>query len=682
MRSSTGTLRTRFFVILAVSIVTLLAVLSLAYEQFMRRQIVESAASHSALVADTIHLGLAQNMINNNRDAIELSLRDILKNPVIAEIVITNEKDRVIYGSRDGLVGHNMKKGFAGISPSEGWRLKESGNDGGLEMLRYMPIRNRTACHGCHSPSHAILGHVGLRMSLESSERLLSASRYFLLMVATVLLMALFVVNAHFFTKHVAKPVERILRRFEDVQNGGTAAGTVTDFADDEIGTLGRRFEDLLLAVEDLHSREKEKEKEFVLLQQDRAHQEEIRDINRQLEVRVAELDKANRRINAMAGQLEEKNESLQNAVKNISALNRVGVALSSELDIEKLVKLLINISVKGLRSEIGYIMLVDESSGELVMRAWTGLPDNFEPTSTVRAGESVSGMVFETGQPVLLSKVDGTDGIKSESRFGFTRQSVISVPIKIKDRILGVIELTNKKGSLGFNEDDLQMMHSIANQAAVALENANLYRQVQKSYFDTIRALVQAVEEKDTYTRGHSERVTTFSVKIAEKMAFSEKQIVTIRYGGVLHDIGKIGINVNIIQKPGRLTDEEFNMIKNHPLIGERIISPIAFLKDVLPVVSQHHERYDGQGYPLGIDGSRMVPEARVLAVADAYDAMITARPYRSPLPREEAMAELRRCSGTQFDPIVVESFLELLETGDPDIMDLERSAALMAAG
>lgn len=676
-------LKTRIFVILAVSIVSLLAVLSLVYERFLEDQVIEGAASHSALVADTIHLGLAQNMISNNREAIQLSLRDILKNPVISEIVVTDGKDRAVYASREETIGQNMKKkGFSGIGDSRGWKVAKRAEGRGREIFRYIPIPNRTACHGCHSPSQKVLGHVGLRMSLEDSERLIATSRYFLLAVATVLLVALFVVNAHFFNKHVSKPIESLLRRFEDVQNGKVVAGSEADFPADEIGVLSGRFEDLLLAVEDLHSREKEKAKEYVLLQQDRAHQEEMRDINSQLGVRVAELDKANRRINAMASQLEEKNESLQNAVKNISALNRVGVALSSELDIDKLVKLLINISVKGMRAEIGYIMLMDDEGVNLKMRSWTGLPENFEPTSTIRTGESVSGMVVKTGQPVLLPKVDGTGGIKAESRYGFVRRSVISAPIKIKGRILGVIELTNKKGSLGFNEDDLQMMQSIANQAAVALENANLYRQVQKSYFDTIRALVQAVEEKDTYTRGHSERVTTFSVKIAEKMGFSDRQILSIRYGGVLHDIGKIGINVNIIQKPGRLTDEEFNIIKNHPLIGERIISPIAFLKDVLPVVSQHHERYDGHGYPLGIDGSRMVPEARVLAVADAYDAMITARPYRSPLPREEAIAELRRCSGTQFDPIVVEFFLELLESDDAEIMELEKSAALMAAG
>jgi HD-GYP domain-containing protein (c-di-GMP phosphodiesterase class II) len=307
-------------------------------------------------------------------------------------------------------------------------------------------------------------------------------------------------------------------------------------------------------------------------------------------------------------------------------------------------------------------------------MKAWTGMGEDFDPNWTVAPGESVSGLVVKSGKAMLVAKVDGRGAIKTVSRYGFTRRTVISAPIRIKDRTLGVIELTNKRGDDSFSEEDLAMMQSIANQAAVAIENANLYMEVQKSYFDTIKALVQAVEETDKYTRGHSERVTTFSVKIAVSMGLNEKQLENIRYGGVLHDIGKIGINVNIIQKPGRLTKEEYSLIKHHPVIGERIIGPIEFLSGVLPIISQHHERYDGQGYPQGLDGKRMVVEARVLGVADAYDAMITARPYRDPLPRSEAIAELRRCSGTQFDPIVVEHFLAILEE-DPDIRKLEES-------
>ena len=237
--------------------------------------------------------------------------------------------------------------------------------------------------------------------------------------------------------------------------------------------------------------------------------------------------------INRLALQLEDRNLLLEKAVKSISALNRVGVALSSELDIDRLVQLLINISVKGLRVEIGSIFLFDERRERLVVRASSGLPADFDPTLSIAPGESVSGTVASSGQPLLIRHVDGSQGIKPLSRFGFTRRSVLCVPIKMKDRVLGTIELTNRRGEESFSIDDLEMLQSIANQAAVAIENANLYRDVQRSYLETVLALVQAVEEKDQYTRGHSERVTAFSVKIAHAMGLSQRQLRMIEYAG-----------------------------------------------------------------------------------------------------------------------------------------------------
>jgi HD-GYP domain-containing protein (c-di-GMP phosphodiesterase class II) len=387
-------------------------------------------------------------------------------------------------------------------------------------------------------------------------------------------------------------------------------------------------------------------------------------------------LEEASEQINRLSEQLDDRNLLLEKAVKSISALNRVGVALSSELDIDRLVQLLINISVKGLRVEIGTILLFDELGERLVVRASSGLPADVDHALTLAPGESVSGSVAASGHALLIRNVDGSHGIKSVSCFGFTRRAVLCVPIKIKDRVLGTIELTNRRGGESFSIDDLEMLQSIANQAAVALENANLYRDVQRGYLETVLALVQAVEEKDRYTRGHSERVTAFSVKIANAMGLNAHQLRMIEYAGVLHDIGKIGIDLAIIQKPGRLTEEEYTVVKNHPLIGERILRPIGFLADALPGIAQHHEQVDGCGYPRGLSGHQLVVEARILAVADAYDAMITERPYRKPLAKGDAIAELKRCAGSQFDPLVVEHFIELLHN-DPQIHQLEVEAA-----
>ena len=494
-----------------------------------------------------------------------------------------------------------------------------------------------------------------------------------LLLLAALLATGLLGLSRLFVSRQIVVPLERFLDRYDlgspgDPGDASSAGG--------EIGELQRRFDQMLGEVRREHAIELDAERERAASQREARHRVELEGVNAQLSSRVAELDEANDRINRLALQVEDRNLLLEKAVKSISALNRVGVALSSELDIDRLVQLLINISVKGLRVEIGSILLYDDRREKLVVRASSGLPADADPTLSVAPGESVSGTVARSGQPLLIRHVDGSQSVKPISRFGFTRRSVLCVPIKMKDRVLGTIELTNRRGGESFSIDDLEMLQSIANQAAVAIENANLYRDVQRSYLETVLALVQAVEEKDRYTRGHSERVTAFSVKIAGAMGLHPRQIRMIEYAAVLHDIGKIGIDLAIIQKRGRLTPEEFTVVKNHPLIGERIIRPIGFLTDALPAIAQHHEQYDGSGYPRGLTGERMAPEARILAVADAYDAMITERPYRKPLSKRAAVAELLRCSGSQFDPKVVEHFVELLHN-DPEIHRVEVEAS-----
>jgi HD-GYP domain-containing protein (c-di-GMP phosphodiesterase class II) len=497
------------------------------------------------------------------------------------------------------------------------------------------------------------------------------------LAIGAVAVAGLVALNALFLSRSVLVPLQGLLDRFRSAGEGNPAAAPVPSSRPvrDEIDLLHRHFDAMLADLRRVHEVEIAAERDLVAAQRDERYRVELDGVNGLLSARIAELDEANESINRLALQLEERNQSLEKAVKNISALNRVGVALSSELDIDRLVQLLINISVKGLRVEVGSIQLFDDR-GRLVVRAASGFPADADLALELAPGESVSGTVAANGKPLLIRRVDGTEGVSAVSRFGFTRRSVLCAPIKIKERVLGTIELTNRRGEESFSLDDLEMLQSIANQAAVAIENAHLYRDVQRGYLETILALVQAVEEKDRYTRGHSERVTAFSLKIAQSMGLPGRQLRMIEYAGVLHDVGKIGIDQAIIQKPGKLTPEEYGVIKNHPLIGERIVRPIGFLTDALPAIAQHHERIDGNGYPHGLTGDLMTIEARILAVADAYDAMITERPYRKPLPKAAAVAELQRCAGSQFDPTVVEHFVELLHN-DPDVRRLEMEAA-----
>jgi putative nucleotidyltransferase with HDIG domain len=210
---------------------------------------------------------------------------------------------------------------------------------------------------------------------------------------------------------------------------------------------------------------------------------------------------------------------------------------------------------------------------------------------------------------------------------------------------------------------EDLEMLEALANQAAVAIENAKLYTSMKELFKNTVRSLADAIETKDVYTRGHSERVTAYSELIAKELGFSEEETETLNLAGLLHDIGKIGVDESILRKPAKLTDQEFEEIKKHPEYAANIIQNIPQLKGIVAVVRHHHERYDGNGYPAGLKGGNIPYNARIISIADTFDAMSSKRPYRNPLPVSVCIDEILKCSGTQFDPDIVPAAIRALK-------------------
>ena len=196
---------------------------------------------------------------------------------------------------------------------------------------------------------------------------------------------------------------------------------------------------------------------------------------------------------------------------------------------------------------------------------------------------------------------------------------------------------------------------------------------QLEQAYLDMIQTLRYTVEAKDSYTRGHSDRVSEYSVLIGEKLGLSEEQIKTLRIGGLFHDIGKIGIPDSILLKPAKLTDDEYSQIKNHPSIGAHILGSAVIFKDIIPIVKHHHERYDGTGYPSKLKGEEIPYMARIAAVADTFDAMTSRRSYRGPIDIEHVKEEIKRCEGTQFDPQIAEAFLDILNNNFEKIKDIQ---------
>lgn len=239
---------------------------------------------------------------------------------------------------------------------------------------------------------------------------------------------------------------------------------------------------------------------------------------------------------------------------------------------------------------------------------------------------------------------------------------SLLMVPLVNRGTRVGTL-VAVREGGRPFAEGARKLGTIIADRAAVAVANAQLFETLEATFRTTIEAFVTALEDKDRYTAGHSERVADFARVTAAEMGLPPAEVELIHQAGRLHDIGKLTLRTEELNKPGPLTDEEYERFKAHPRYGEELLGPIPTFRDVIPAVGGHHERWDGKGYPRGIAGLEIPLMARIMAVADTYDAMTSHRAYRSALAHSKAIAELERCKGTQFDPEIVDAFLVAIE-------------------
>lgn len=247
--------------------------------------------------------------------------------------------------------------------------------------------------------------------------------------------------------------------------------------------------------------------------------------------------------------------------------------------------------------------------------------------------------------------------------RCDLDQSKVVSPMLRTNDRPVGLLQLTRNDDQPGFGNDDRTMLAICASQIAASLDNSRLYQQLKEQNLQTVQALTAAIDARDPYTMGHSEQVMRYAVRLGEVLGLQPQRIEAIRYGALLHDIGKIGIRDYILLKPGPLTEEEMAVMRLHPKIGADIMRSIKALRDIVPMIECHHERIGGTGYPKGISGVDLGEEARILAIADAYDAMTSHRSYRRAMHSEEAFAQLRLGRGTHWDARFVGVFIELIQ-------------------
>jgi len=350
--------------------------------------------------------------------------------------------------------------------------------------------------------------------------------------------------------------------------------------------------------------------------------------------------------------------------LNTLYSLHHVNKLIVSTLHIENVLRM----TVESLKEVMGgksvTLRLLTDDGQKLAMKAYTGISAAHALKKFINPGEGLAGLAWKMNEPVISKDIRKDKRYKYFSYMkGEKVASLIVIPLTLRNKPVGVISVYNEKPSF-FKKKHGEIGTMFAEQAAIAIENARLFDELHNNYVNTIKSVASLIDLKDKYTHGHSEKVQRYALEIAREMRLPLNEREVVSYAAFLHDIGKVGIDISILHKKDRLSKEEWGIIRSHPVNGSDVVKKLGFLSDLVPVIRYHHEWYDGKGgYPGERKGEDIPFGARILAVADAYDAMISERAYRPSRTREEAIKELKRFSGTQFDPHVVGAFLKVLK-------------------
>ncbi|MDX1764004.1 MAG: HD domain-containing phosphohydrolase [bacterium] len=374
--------------------------------------------------------------------------------------------------------------------------------------------------------------------------------------------------------------------------------------------------------------------------------------------------------LDSLAGEISIRYEEL-------NLIYATGHELGRVEQLNRTLERIVTKTVETLNADLAMVSISHTGVFKLVSRDGT-VPDSyFQDPSVTR---QVEGLIrkklalVDTSPPYVL--LDGKDGDSVLTRFQEAPLAVLAVPVMLKGDIVGCLNVFKAGQVSSFTTGDVRLLAALGEQISILVTNATLYEHLREFLLNVIKAFVASIEAKDAYTRGHSERVNQISLAIAEIMGLSSREKLVLNWASILHDIGKIGIPEEILTKPEKLTAEEYAIIQEHPEKGTTILHSIDQLRDAIPAILHHHERFDGHGYPGGLEGPDIPLFARIIAVADTYDAMRSKRSYREAISQEETLAEIRRVAGSQLDPEVVADFLETLES------QIQRSETLKPSG
>ena len=663
----------------AIIVIAVVTIVSTYTFQHQKRLIEDAAQQTSGMLVESIVTSINNSMKFGHTSGINEILSGIQKHEYIKSLRIVDDSGVVLNSADPAEVGMTIPSGERNVLVN----LKSEtihASTGPDYFHSFSKISNASECTGCHGTSVVNIAILETELSLVTLTNHIKSNQINSIISAVVLILLIICVTLVSLIMYVDNPIRLLIKSMQQIEKGDFDVSVHID-STNEMSLLSKHFNMMTGRLKDLMSTTIMHERELARAQEKLAYHhetylmnqrleeqlKEIENLNVSLEERIEEVEQASYTIADLASELEQKNTNLEHAVSRLSTIYKVGLAINSTMNIDRLFNLIVRTTSTTLKAQIGYIILYDVQNNCMNVTNLIGNGKPLTPKTMIPMQDSsVSSWVIRNHQPLLIADINQAPQFARFSDLGYERKSLICVPLMVKDEVIGTLNVVNKIDDSYFNTEELEMLTTIAAQAAIAIKNATLYEEQQQNYLNTIQALVSAIEASDSYTKGHSERVTRYSLEIGRRLNLSPDRMQVLERAAILHDIGKIGIDLTLLHKEGKLTPEDIRELQQHPAIGMRILEPIEFLQDVRVCIGQHHERYDGMGYPNRTKKEDLLLESRILAVADSFDAMTSDRPYRKALILDNALSELYDNSGTQFDPEIVVAFTQIIAEGN----------------